>query len=110
MAMQIEQKLANYVATTRLEQIPSNAVEVVRHILMTVLGTAVAGAQEVGVQEVLAVYGTPPGSQSARALVYGTHMPPASAAAVNGLMARALDYCDAMAPGLHIGSSLVTAA
>lgn len=108
--MQIEQKLANYVATTRLEQIPSNAVEVVRHILMTVLGTAVAGAQEVGVQEVLAVYGTPPGSQSARALVYGTHMPPASAAAVNGLMARALDYCDAMAPGLHIGSSLVTAA
>lgn len=108
--MQIEQKLATYVATTRIEEVPSNAVKVVRHILMTVLGTAVAGADEDGVQEALAVYGTPPGKQSARALVFGTRMPPASAAAVNGLMARALDYCDAMAPGLHIGSSLVTAA
>lgn len=107
--MHIEQKLANYVATTRLEEVPSYAVEVVRHILMTVLGTAVAGAKESGVLEALSVYGTPPGSQSARTFVYGKRMPPASAAAVNGLMARALDYCDAMAPGLHIGSSLVTA-
>jgi 2-methylcitrate dehydratase PrpD len=108
--MAIEKILANFVIKTQYQEIPAPAVSVVRHILMTVLGTAVAGASEDGVQEALLVYATPAGNASARALVFGTAMPPASAATVGGLMARALDYCDAMAPGLHIGSSLIPAA
>lgn len=108
--MQAEQTLANYVVNHRLEASSAPAVDVVRHILMTVLGTAVAGAAEDGVQQALSVYATPASGPSARVLVHGAAMPPAAAATVNGLMARALDYCDAMAPGLHIGSSLVPAA
>jgi 2-methylcitrate dehydratase PrpD len=42
-------------------------------------------------------------------LVYGQKLPAPHAALVNGTMCRALDFCDAMAPGVHIGSSLMPA-
>lgn len=108
--MNIEQELAHFVVHTRFEDLPPDAQRVVRHILTTVLGTAIAGACEDGVNEALRVYGTPAQAQSARVLVHGMRVTAASAATINGLMARALDFCDAMAPGLHIGSSLVPAA
>lgn len=50
------------------------------------------------------------GAPQATALVHGDRLPAASAALLNGVMARALDHCDAMAPGLPLGSSLVPAA
>lgn len=108
--MSIEQELASFVTHTRVEDVPLQAQRVVRHILMTVVGTAIAGAHEDGVAEALKVYGTPAQAQSARVLVHGKRVTAASAATINGLMARSLDFCDAMAPGLHIGSSLVPAA
>ena len=43
----------------------------------------------------------------ARTLVFGDWLPAAAAAQLNGTLCRALDFCDAMAPGPHIGSSLV---
>lgn len=109
-AMNIEQELAHFVVHTQFEDLPLDAQRVVRHILTTVLGTAIAGAHEDGVNEALSVYGTPAQTQSARVLVHGMRVTAASAATINGLMARSLDFCDAMAPGLHIGSSLVPAA
>lgn len=108
--MSIEQELASFVTRTRAEDVPRQAQRVVRHILMTVLGTAIAGAHEDGVDVALSVYGTPAQAHSARVLVHGARVTAASAATINGLMARSLDFCDAMAPGLHIGSSLVPAA
>lgn len=108
--MSIEQELAGFVTHTRAEDVPRQAQHVVRHILRTVIGTAIAGAQEDGVSAAQKVYGTPAQTQSARILVHGTRVTAASAATINGLMARSLDFCDAMAPGLHIGSSLVPAA
>lgn len=108
--MNIEQELASFVTRTRVEDVPLQAQRVVRYILMTVLGTAIAGAHEDGVEEALTVYGTPANAQSARVFVHGKRVTAASAATINGLMARSLDFCDAMAPGLHIGSSLVPAA
>lgn len=109
--MSSERTIATFVTDTKLQQIPAEAKRVAQHILLTVLGTAIAGAREAGVQESLTVYGdTLPAGSGATVLVHGNRLPPANAAAVNGLMCRALDYCDAMAPGLHIGSSLVPAA
>lgn len=108
--MNPELALATFVSQTRLEEVPLPVQRVVRHILMTVLGTSLAGAEEDGVREVMEVYGTPAQAGAARVLVHGTRLSAASAATVNGVMARSLDFCDAMAPGLHIGSSLVPAA
>ena len=42
--------------------------------------------------------------------MFGDRLPAAAAARFNGTLCRALDYCDAMAPGPHIGSSLLPAA
>lgn len=106
-----EEKLARFVAESRLDAVGAEALDVTKRILLTVLGTAVAGARESGVGEALTVYGdAQPRGQGATVLVHDVQLPAANAAAVNGLMARALDFCDAMAPGLHIGSSLVPAA
>lgn len=108
--MTAEMELAQFVVDTQFEQIPVAAQEVALRILQTTLGTAIAGSGEDGVREALAVYRSPPGTHSATVLVHGDVLPAASAACINGVMCRALDYCDAMAPGLHIGSSLVPAA
>ena len=50
------------------------------------------------------------GAPQATTLVFGDRLPARAAAQFNGTMCRALDYCDAMAPGPHIGSALFPAA
>ena len=50
------------------------------------------------------------GTPQATTLVFGDRLPAHAAAQFNGTMCRALDYCDAMAPGPHIGSALFPAA
>ena len=110
-AMDSERRLAEFVAGTSLDDVGEDTRTVARRILLTVLGTAIAGWREPGVQAALSVYGDSISEAGgATVLVDGRRIPAANAAAVNGLMCRALDYCDAMAPGLHIGSSLVPAA
>lgn len=48
------------------------------------------------------------GSKSeATVLVYGDALPTPSAALLNGVMCRALDFCDSMVPDIHIGSLLI---
>lgn len=108
--MSAEKKLATFVVTTDLGDVPVQAQRIVRHILTTVVGTAIAGANEDGVRQASSIYAMPAEAHSARLLVHGHRIQASAAATLNGLMARALDYCDAMAPGLHVGSSLVPAA
>ncbi|MBO4256974.1 MmgE/PrpD family protein [Streptomyces griseorubiginosus] len=93
-----------------MHEIDPEARQVVRTMIATVLGTTVAGAAEDGCRELRALLLEQGGTPQATSLVYGDHLPAASAALLNGVMARALDYCDAMAPGLHLGSSLIPAA
>lgn len=105
-----EHMLARFVCETDAAQVPPEVRRVVRLMLATVLGTAVAGAAEDGVASLLKLLKDRGGCGQASALVFGEMLPAPSAALVNGVMCRALDYCDAMLPGLHIGSSLVPAA
>lgn len=74
------------------------------------LGTAIAGASEEGVSELRDVLLRQGGRGEARTLVHGDLLPAANAAMLNGTMARALDYCDVMDAGLHLGSVVVTTA
>lgn len=110
MATSNERQLAAFVRTLRREQIPDSAVRLVKLILLAVCGTAVAGAGEDGCDQILAMLRHQGGTPEATVMVHGHKLPVASAALVNGVMGRALDFCDAMAPGLHVGSSLVPAA
>lgn len=105
-----ETRFAAFAQRFERDAIPDSAIDVVKKIVLAVAGTAIAGATEDGcapLREMLVDRG---GKPECTALVYGDRLPAPSAALLNGTMCRALDFCDAMAPGLHIGSSLVPAA
>ena len=78
--------------------------------MLSTLATGVAGAGEDGIDELRRLLVERGGGQEATSLVFGDRLPAASAAVLNGTMCRALDFCDAMAPGVHVGSSVVPAA
>ena len=104
-----ERALARYVRELRIDQIPEDAVDVVKQVLLAVAGTVIAGAAEDGCDSLRRMLIDQGGKPEATMLIFGDKLPAHRAALINGTMARALDYCDAMAPGLHIGSSLVPA-
>ena len=105
-----EQQLARFVTAQPLAGIPAHALLTTRRVLLAAIGTGIAGAGEDGIEQLRALLLERGGAPQARSLVFGDRLPAVSAAQLNGTMCRALDFCDAMAPGIHIGSSLVPAA
>jgi 2-methylcitrate dehydratase PrpD len=106
----VEHRLAEFVCTLQPGDVPPPAQRVLRQMLLAVAGTALAGAAEDGVPALRELLRERGGAAQATTLVYGDRLPAAAAARFNGTLCRALDYCDAMAPGPHIGSSLLPAA
>ena len=105
-----EHRLAKFVHGHRRDQIPEDVLQTVNRMLLAVTGSAVAGAAEEGLAQLRADLLDRGGKPEATVMVYGDKLPAPSAALLNGVMCRALDFCDAMSPGLHIGSSLIPAA
>ncbi|MBI4206145.1 MAG: MmgE/PrpD family protein [Betaproteobacteria bacterium] len=108
--METEKKLAEYVSQTRFEDLPRQSVQIIKNVLLTVLGTTIAGASADGCQALVDQVREWGGKGEASILVYGGKAPAHAAALANSTMARALDYCDAMVPGMHVGSSSVPTA
>lgn len=73
------------------------------------MGTTLAGAAEDGCEQAVRFYRDLGAKEEATILVYGGKIPTHDAAFVNATMARALDFCDAIAPGPHIGAALIPA-
>lgn len=105
-----ERQLAEFVVGLRYDDLPPDVCQTSRNIVMAVCGTTIAGAVEDGCLELRDHLLAQGGAPDATILVHGGRLPAPRAALVNAVMARALDYCDAMPPGLHVGSSLVPAA
>ena len=108
--MGCESTLVDFVLGLRLADVPAQAVLTTRRVALAALGTGVAGAGEEGIEPLRALLRSRGGAGEARSLVFGDRLPAVAAAQLNGTMCRALDFCDAMAPGIHIGSSLLPAA
>ena len=108
--MKAEEKLVAFIHDTSFEDIPSVAVETVKHQILAVIGTTIAGATAEGCETAVQLYKELGGKQEATIFVHGGRIPAHDAAFVNGVMARALDFCDAMAPGPHPGSAVIPAA
>lgn len=108
--MQTERRLAEFVHDLAFADLPGDAVEIVKHVLLATAGTAIAGATQEGIPALRDLLLDQGGKPEATVFLHGDRLPARSAAMLNGVMCRALDYCDAMAPGLHIGSSLFPAA
>jgi 2-methylcitrate dehydratase PrpD len=107
--MKAEEKIIDFVCDRRFEDLPKSALETIKNQLLAITGTTLAGATEDGCEEAVRFYQKLGGKREATVLVYGGKIPAHDAAFVNAAMARALDFCDAIAPGPHIGAALIPA-
>ncbi len=107
--MKAEERLIDFIRDARYEDLPQSAVDTVKNEFLAIAGTTIAGAGEEGCEQAVSFYREMGGRQEATILIYGGKIPAHDAAFVNAVMARALDFCDAMAPGPHIGAALITA-
>ncbi len=108
--MELENRLADFVVGLRAQDIPPAAQRITKLVTLAAIGAGVAGSGEDGIAALRELLRSRGGQPEARSLVFGDRLPAVAAAQLNGTMCRALDYCDAMAPGIHIGSSLLPAA
>jgi 2-methylcitrate dehydratase PrpD len=108
--MEVERRIVDYLIETGFEAIPEEPLGTIRNMLLRVLGTTIAGSSAEGCAEMVELYKGMGGRGEATILIHGGKIPAQNAAFVNSVMARALDFCDAMAPGVHIGSAAVPAA
>jgi 2-methylcitrate dehydratase PrpD len=108
--MSIEHELVRFVCRTAYEDLKPGPLLTIKNQLLTVLGTTIAGSTQAGCQTLIDFYRSQGGNEEATILIYGGRVPAQAAALVNGVMARALDFDDALAPGVHIGASTVPAA
>jgi 2-methylcitrate dehydratase PrpD len=108
--METERKLAQYVSDSKYSDLPRESVDVIKKVVLTVMGTTLAGATAEGCDALISQVREWAGKKESTILVYGGKVPAYNAVLVNSFMARALDFCDAMSPGIHIGSSAVPVA
>jgi 2-methylcitrate dehydratase PrpD len=108
--VEIEKKLAEYVSETRFDDLPQEPVDIAQNVVSTVLGTTIGGATAEGCEALVDQVKVWGGREEATIFIYGGKVPAYNAALVNSSMARALDFCDAMVPGMHVGSSSVPTA
>jgi 2-methylcitrate dehydratase PrpD len=107
--MKKEYELVRFVCRTAYDELPPGPITTIRNQLLTVLGTTMAGSTRPGCETLIDYYRSQGGKEEATILIHGGRVPAQSAALVNGVMARALDFDDALAPGVHIGASTVPA-
>lgn len=108
--MKFERQIVDYVLDTRFEGLPLEAIDTAKKMLLADVGTTIAGAEADGCPELAEFYRREGGTPEASVLVHGDKLPAHNAVFVNAMMSRALDFCDAIAPGPHIGSSTIPAA
>lgn len=108
--MDVEKALVEYIVHTDLKGIPQTPLDTIRNMVLTVLGTTVGGCKAEGCEPLVLFYKTMGGKEEATIFIHGGRIPAQHAALVNSVMARALDFDDAMAPGIHIGASAVPTA
>jgi len=105
-----ESRLAAWIAGFDAGALPERASLVARRVLLAVCGTGVAAAREDGIDALRRWHLGRGGAAQAHTLVFGDALPATAAAQINGTLCRALDFCDAMAPGPHFGSAVFPAA
>src|SRR4030042_470817 len=108
--METEKRLAEYVSETKFDDLPKEPVDTIKNVLLTILGTTIAGATAEGCETLIHQVKEWGGRKEATILIHGGKVPAYNAAFVNSVMARALDFCEAMVPGMHVGSSSVPTA
>ena len=107
---EIGKVLAQYVSAGQFDEFPKDIVDIAKKVVLRNIGTIFAGAKAEGCEAVVNQIREWGGKEEATILVYGGKVPAHNAALANSVMARALDFDDAMTPGMHLGASTVPAA
>ncbi|OPY78163.1 MAG: 2-methylcitrate dehydratase [Syntrophorhabdus sp. PtaU1.Bin058] len=108
--MKTEKRIVEYLCRAAYKDFQPEPLSIVKNQLLTVIGTTIAGSAAEGCKTLAQIYRELDGKEEATILIHGGKVPAQNAAFVNGAMARALDFCDAMAPGAHVGSAIVPSA
>jgi len=108
--MGLEEILAEYVFGIKFDDLPQEPVDTTKNLILTILGTTIAGATAEGCEAVVHQVKQWGGRDEATILIHGGKVPACNAAFANSVMARALDFCDGMVPGIHLGSSSIPVA
>ncbi len=106
----VEQILSRFVTDTKFEEIPPEAIATARNVVLTVLGTIIAGSNLTGIKPLVDKVRDWGGKKEATLLMHGGKVPAYNAAFVNSTIARALDFDDAFIPGPHFGATTVPTA
>jgi 2-methylcitrate dehydratase PrpD len=106
----IEETLVNYISDARFEDIPTEVVDTAKNMILTIIGTTIAGAMLEGCQTLVDQIKGWGGKEEATILLHGGKVPAYNAVLINSYMARALDFDDGIRPGMHVGASAVPAA
>ncbi len=106
----IEEKLVDYICHTKYESSPAEVVNTAKNMILTNIGTAIAGAMLEGCQSLVDQIKGWGGKEEATILLHGGKVPAHNAVFINSYMARALDFDDGIRPGMHVGASAVPAA
>ncbi len=102
--------IASHIVNTKYADIPQSAIDVTKMNLIDSLGTLVAGSSAEGCEILIDLVKEWGGKEESTIMIYGGKVPAHSAALVNSVMARALDFDDAEENGMHPSSALVPTA
>lgn len=108
--LNMEKAFAQFIVNAKYEDIPKEELDIVAKQLIASFGAAIAGRDSDGCRALAEYTKEMGGKEEATILLWGGKVPAAQAALVNSCMARALDICDHINPGMHIGSALIPAA
>jgi 2-methylcitrate dehydratase PrpD len=106
----IEEALVDYILHSRYEDLPSDIGQLGKNLILTNLGTTIAGAGTEGCETLFRQIEEWGGKEEATVWLHGKKVPAHNAVLINSYMARALDFDDGIRPGMHKGASAVAAA
>lgn len=112
--MTIEAELVRHLCATRFSDLPPAAVDSARRQVLTVFGTALAGAGAAGSDKIIAFVRQQGGREEATVIGFGDRLPAGLAGMANGAFAKALEYEDKFwmdgSHGFAVGPHVVPAA
>lgn len=108
--MQTTQTLAEYIVSSRFEDIPEKVVHEARRALVNIMGCAVGGADEEAVDIAIRTFGPFFGPGTARVVGRAEKADPLHAALLNGISSHVHDYDDTLPKNYIHASSPVASA
>lgn len=107
--MRAEDKVVSFIEETTFDDLNEVDIDIVKKQILTYVGCVIAGSSNMGCEEVVEIAKDLGGKEEGTVLVHGGKVPAQQAAFVNGVMGRALDVCDHIKPGMHVGSGMIPA-